>query len=89
VRQWRYSGPDEVGLSHASQLPPRLTIDDVPRPVCSTPNDNKSPAPPVVVACWCGLVGRMDRKHLDPFTRDAGAASTRKYRLKFTRAGNS
>jgi hypothetical protein len=31
----------------------------------------------------------MDRKHLDPFTRDAGAASTRKYRLKFTRAGNS
>lgn len=24
----------------------------------------------MVVACWCGLVERMDRKHLDAFTRD-------------------
>jgi hypothetical protein len=29
-----------------------------------------SPAPPVVVASWCGLVERMDRTHLDAFTRD-------------------
>jgi len=50
--------------------PPRLTVDDIPRPVLPTPNDVKSPAPPVVVACWCGLVERMDRKHLDAFTRD-------------------
>ena len=50
--------------------PPRLTVDDIPRPVLPVPNDSKSPAPPVVVACWCGLVERMDRKHLDVFTRD-------------------
>ena len=24
----------------------------------------------MVVACWCGLVERMDRKHLEAFTRD-------------------
>lgn len=30
----------------------------------------KSPAPAVVVACWCGLVERMDRRALDRFTRD-------------------
>jgi len=29
-----------------------------------------SPAPPVVVQCWCGLVERMDRRTLDRFTRD-------------------
>ena len=52
------------------ESPPRLTVDDIPRPVLPTPNDNKSPAPRVVVACWCGLVERMDRKHLDAFTRD-------------------
>ena len=46
-----------------------MTVDDVPRPLLPTPNDNKSPAPPVV-ACWRGLVERMDRKHLDAFTRD-------------------
>ena len=28
-----------------------------------------SPAPPVVVECWCGLVERMDRRALDAFTR--------------------
>jgi hypothetical protein len=30
----------------------------------------KSSAPTVVVACWCGLVERMDRPALDRFTRD-------------------
>ena len=29
-----------------------------------------SPAPPVVVECWCGLVERMGRRALDRFTRD-------------------
>ena len=29
-----------------------------------------SPAPPVVVECWCGLVERMSRLTLDRFTRD-------------------
>jgi len=29
-----------------------------------------SPAPAVVVACWCGLVERMNRRTLDRFTRD-------------------
>ena len=50
--------------------PPRLTLDDIPRPVLPPPNDTKSSAPSVVVACWCGLVERMDRKALDRFTRD-------------------
>jgi hypothetical protein len=30
----------------------------------------KSPAPPVVVECWCGMVQRMNRLTLDRFTRD-------------------
>jgi hypothetical protein len=30
----------------------------------------KSPAPPVVAGCWCGMVERMDRRALDRFTRD-------------------
>jgi hypothetical protein len=34
--------------------------------VATTP----SPAPPVVVECWCGMVERMDRLALDRFTRD-------------------
>ena len=50
----------------------RLTIDDLPRPVLheDEPNAPKSPAPPVVVACWCGMVERMNRHTLDRFTRD-------------------
>jgi hypothetical protein len=49
---------------------PRRTADDSPGPALPAPSDNKSSAPTVVVACWCGLVERMDRKHLDTFTRD-------------------
>ena len=37
-----------------------------PDRVVTTP----SPAPPVVVECWCGLVERTDRRALDRFTRD-------------------
>ena len=29
-----------------------------------------SQAPPVVVACWCGMVERMNRRMVDRFTRD-------------------
>jgi hypothetical protein len=52
--------------------PPKLTLDDLPRPVLPEPNATqfKSPAPAVIVACWCGLVERMDRRTLDRFTRD-------------------
>ena len=30
----------------------------------------KSPAPPVVVECWCLMVATMDRVRLDRFTRE-------------------
>jgi hypothetical protein len=30
---------------------------------------SKSPAPPVVVECWCLMVATMDRVRLDKFTR--------------------
>jgi hypothetical protein len=50
--------------------PPRITVDDIPRPALPAPNGIKSSAPLVVVQCWCGLVARMDRKTLDRFTRD-------------------
>jgi hypothetical protein len=51
--------------------PPKSTIADIPRPILPEPNAAvKSSAPAVVVACWCGLVERMDRRALDRFTRD-------------------
>ena len=50
--------------------PPRITLDDIPRPVLPAPNGVKSSAPAVVVECWRGLVQRMDRRTLDRFTRD-------------------
>jgi hypothetical protein len=53
--------------------PPRITVDDIPRGVLPTPNGVKSSAPAVVVACWCSLVTRMDRRTLDRFTRDIWA----------------
>jgi hypothetical protein len=31
---------------------------------------SKSPAPPVVVECWCLMVATMNRKALDKFTRE-------------------
>ena len=31
---------------------------------------SKSPAPPVVVECWCLMVETMDRVRLDKFTRE-------------------
>jgi len=38
-----------------------------PGPEVVTP---KSPAPPVVVECWCLMVATMDRVRLDRFTRE-------------------
>ena len=55
------------------RVPPKLTIEDVPRPVLPAPNVFKSPAPPVVVAAWCIGVERMDRRTLNRFTRDIWA----------------
>jgi hypothetical protein len=40
--------------------PPKSTIEDLARPVLPEPNERKSPAPAVVVQCWCGMVQRMD-----------------------------
>jgi hypothetical protein len=51
------------------RVPPKLTLDDLPRPILPAPNEHKSPAPDVVVQCWIGLVQRMDRPALDRFTR--------------------
>lgn len=45
--------------------PPRLEPNYPGPEVVTSP----SPAPPVVVECWCGLVERMDRRALDSFTR--------------------
>ena len=53
--------------------PPKSTVEDLPRPVLPAPNAVKSPAPAVVVQCWCGLVERMDRRALNRFTRDIWA----------------
>jgi hypothetical protein len=53
--------------------PPKLTLDDLPRPVLPEPNGVKSGAPPVVVLCWCGLVERMDRRSLNRFTKSIWA----------------
>jgi len=52
------------------RAPPKLTLDDLPRPVLPEPNAHKSPAPPVVVECWCLMVATMDRVRLDKFTRE-------------------
>jgi hypothetical protein len=51
------------------RTPPKFTVDDIPRTLEDVPNAFKSPAPPVVVQCWCDLVANMDRDHLDRFTR--------------------
>jgi hypothetical protein len=53
--------------------PPKSTVENLPRPVLPAPNAMKSPAPAVVVLCWCGLVERMDRRALNRFTRDIWA----------------
>ena len=53
--------------------PPKSTVDDHPTDGPAAPNAAKSPAPTVVVLCWCGLVERMDRRSLNRFTRDIWA----------------
>ena len=51
------------------RVPPKSTLEAQPRPVLPAPNAVKSPVPPVVLECWIGMVARMDREHLDRFTR--------------------
>ena len=51
------------------RVPPKPTVDDIARSLDEAPNAYKSPAPPVVVESWCGIVAHMDREHLDRFTR--------------------
>jgi hypothetical protein len=53
--------------------PPKSTVEDLPRPVLPEPNEHKSPAPAVVVQCWCGLVEGMNRRALNRFTNDIWA----------------
>jgi hypothetical protein len=40
---------------------------------CAEVVTTPSPAPPVVVECWCGLVEQMDRRSLNRFTKDIWA----------------
>ena len=44
--------------------PHRLEV-NYPVPECVT---SPSPAPPIIVQCWCLMVARMDRLTLDRFT---------------------
>ena len=60
---------EHAHLHPMPRVPPKSTIADIPRPTVPAPNGFKSPVPPVVLKCWIGLVARMDREHLDRFTR--------------------
>ena len=60
-------------MEHMRRARPKSTVADIPRPVLPAPNAVKSPAPAVVVQCWCGLIERMDRRALKRFTRDVWA----------------
>lgn len=51
----------------------RLPAEYPPAPRDPPPNASKSPAPAVVVQCWCGLIEHMDRPALNRFTRDLWA----------------
>ncbi len=55
--------------------PSKSTVDHIPRPLLpeASPNAYKSPAPPMVVEAWCGLVERMDRRTLNRFTKSIWA----------------
>ena len=81
-----------ASYSRMRRVPPKSTVDDLPRDI-APPNGSKSPAPPVVVQAWCLGVERMNRQELDRFTirtgrildeRDLGdlrAASLRRRRV--------
>jgi hypothetical protein len=59
-----------LGDTTLRRSPPRITVDDLPRPVLPEPNAVKSPAPAVVVECWCLMVRTINRSALDKFTRE-------------------
>ena len=52
------------------RVPPKSTVEDVPRPVLPAPNEHRSPAPAVIVQVWVGMVERMSRRTLNRFTKD-------------------
>ena len=54
-------------------VPPKSTIEAIPRSALPAPNASKPPAPDVVVQVWVGMVERMDRRTLNRFTRDIWA----------------
>ena len=54
-------------MIHALPYRPHRLEPNYPGPEVVT---TKSPAPPVVVECWCLLVETMDRVRLDRFTRE-------------------
>jgi len=55
------------GLAVGMAYKPHRLEPNYPGPEVVT---SPSPAPPVVVECWCGMVERMSLKTLDRFTRD-------------------
>ena len=55
------------------RVPPKSTIEARIAATKGVGTSCKSPAPAVVVRCWCGLVERMDRRNLNRFTRDIWA----------------
>src|SRR5687767_8861880 len=55
------------------RVPPKSTVEDVPRAVVPTPNAHKSPAPAVIVQVWVEMVERMTRRTLNRFTKDIWA----------------
>ena len=55
------------------RVPPKSTIEARIASMGDVRTACKSPAPVVVVRCWCGLVERMDWRNLNRFTRDIWA----------------
>jgi hypothetical protein len=55
------------------RVPPKSTIEARLTATENGRSTGRSAAPAVVVRCWCGLVERMDRRHLNRFTRDIWA----------------
>ena len=55
------------------RVPPKSTIEAIPRAVLPAPNAARSPAPDVVVQVWVGMVATMDRRTLNRFTKSIWA----------------
>ena len=65
---------ERARCSPMRRSPPKLTVEEIPRPILPEPNAGyRSPALPMVVQAWCIGVERMSRRTLDRFTRDIWA----------------